>query len=914
MNAAIGNNLFNLMINMMVLAIMPVSALSVPLSDEALIQMEQEGRLGQFINSMKEARERGLDKATKFAGRAGQSMTLADNGGGVDTVRVLVLLVDFNDNPFTAGAVAGAPGQFDSLLFSTDGKNPTGSMTEYYLENSYGKFHIIGDVHGWLRMPQNYSFYVGSSYGLGTFPHSSKMLVLDAIAAADSAGVDFSRYDLYDNDGYMDGLFIVHAGPGHEESGAPDDMHSHKWNLGQYKISVDGITIDDYTVEPEESYAGQTLSHIGVFCHEYGHILGLPDLYDVRDRTNTSLGLGKWSLMATGCYNGGSRRPAHLDAWSKVYLGFVQPLEVFENMTGAAISEIETSPVIYKLWAGGDYNGDQYFLVENRRANRFDAALPGQGLLIYHVDESAGDVAGNNDDPERYHVALEQADGLYQIEYTRNNSGDNGDPFPGSTGRRNFDDASTPNSRAYGDIATQVAIWNISDSDSVMTANFDVRWSRPKFELTAFRFDDADDDGWLEAGERVECKYEITNKWLTAKDVFVTLSASNAGLDDDIPVVYFPVVTGDGGRIDNEHEPIVFVMPDSVMPTYASFTLAISNRADSILDKFTIERTIGHPQVLLVDADRGAAYEEIYLNDFHSLKTPVAVWDYKNKGIPPAHYVDDFRMMVWFTGDTASNLISQTDLMLLTNYLDGGGALFLTGQWLASELAYEDRAFLNNYLHADIDGSCFNVIHEGMADNPIGNNLVVRYTSYANQDWEASSQIAPVNGGAAVFRYDGGGYSAVSFAGEHKTVFFNWGYEALSDMFATYDKRVDVLQRIIAFLGGQSPDIYNGSPFVPLPKDISLGQNFPNPFNPTTTIVYELNPVNQDRETHVVLSIFNILGRRVRTLVDGEQSAGRYTVIWDGTDESGLEVASGVYFYRLNRGGESESKKMILLK
>ena len=163
--------------------------------------------------------------------------------------------------------------------------------------------------------------------------------------------------------------------------------------------------------------------------------------------------------MATGSYNGGSRLPAHMDAWCKSYLGFVNPTEITENAIGVSIPEIESSPKVFKLWSNGDYSGDEYFLVENRQKIGFDAALPGDGLLIYHIDESAGDPIGNNTDPNRYHVALEQADGLKQLEFTRYSSGDAGDPYPGAADNRNFDDAATPNSRGYGDLVTQAAVW-----------------------------------------------------------------------------------------------------------------------------------------------------------------------------------------------------------------------------------------------------------------------------------------------------------------------------------------------------------------------------------------------------------------------------------------------------------------------
>ena len=98
-----------------------------------------------------------------------------------------------------------------------------------------------------------------------------------------------------------------------------------------------------------------------------------------------------------------------------------------------------------------------------------------------------------------------------------------------------------------------------------------------------------------------------------------------------------------------------------------------------------------------------------------------------------------------------------------------------------------------------------------------------------------------------------------------------------------------------------------------IPKEFSLSQNYPNPFNPATTIRYQLSAVGRPRST-VTLRIYNLLGELVRTLVDKEQAPGYYSVVWDGKDNLGEEVSSGVYFYRLKAGGFSQVKKMLLMR
>ena len=119
----------------------------------------------------------------------------------------------------------------------------------------------------------------------------------------------------------------------------------------------------------------------------------------------------------------------------------------------------------------------------------------------------------------------------------------------------------------------------------------------------------------------------------------------------------------------------------------------------------------------------------------------------------------------------------------------------------------------------------------------------------------------------------------------------------------------------MAFFGGLPTDVEAPEGMaVNLPDKIRLSQNCPNPFNPATRITYLVAGQAGSRSNRTVLEIFDILGQRVAKLVDRDEVPGEYIVTWDGRDEQGGTVASGIYFYRLSRGGQSETRKMILLK
>ena len=439
--------------------------LGVSMSPELEARLRSEGIIEQVIATLQEARTQGVDQPNPRPFQA--------NFGEQTTLHAVAILVDFSDNiAYTPAA------HYDSLL-SSQGTYPTGSLRDFFLENSYGNVDVLVTIAGWFRMPQTYAYYVDGNYGFNAYPQNAQKMAEDAVWAADPT-VDFSQFD-NDYDGYVDALFIVHAGPGAEVTGNPNDIWSHAWCTVNIPY-VDGVYAFGYSTEPEDG-------KIGVFCHEAGHnIFGLPDLYDY---DYDSRGVGRWSLMAGGSWNGSGNYPAHMDAYSRVKSGFVVPQVPATNQTGILFPRVMDNPHIYKVWTNGT-QGLQYFLVENRQRVGFDYYLPGAGMLIYHVDE-----AQSNNNHQwypgytqygHYLVAVEQADGLWELEKNYN-SGNTGDPYPGSTMNRFFNSSTTPDSKDYDFNDTYVAIENISDSGDTMTADiyvtptsveeFDVRQTLP---------------------------------------------------------------------------------------------------------------------------------------------------------------------------------------------------------------------------------------------------------------------------------------------------------------------------------------------------------------------------------------------------------------------------------------------------
>jgi immune inhibitor A len=362
----------------------------------------------------------------------------------IGSKKILVLLVDFSEN---IGMLAKQ--HYSDMLFSK-GIFPTGSFKDYYLEVSYQKLNVNGEIvggdKGWLRAPKPYSYYTQDNYGFGSYPNNVIKLVEDAVDLA-SRFIKFSNYDC-DGDGVVDNLFIIHAGPGAEETGNVGHIWSHMATMPP-KL-VDGVKVSSYSMEPENG-------RIGVFCHEFAHMLGLPDLYD---HGMNSAGTGSWDLMASGCWNNCGMTPSHPIAWCKVSLGWVRPMKV-DKTQSINIKPCCSYPDIFKL----QVDEQQYFLLENRKKKGFDSHLSGEGLLILHVDEGQP----NNNDQNHHLVSIEQCDGKYDLNKNANH-GDRGDVFPYGASCA-FTATTVLSSKTYNEEDSGMAVSNIKRSGDLINAD-----------------------------------------------------------------------------------------------------------------------------------------------------------------------------------------------------------------------------------------------------------------------------------------------------------------------------------------------------------------------------------------------------------------------------------------------------------
>jgi M6 family metalloprotease-like protein len=488
------------------------------------------------------------DQISRPAGGA-KAPGVSRQGQLTGQVRTLVLLVDFSDVVKTVNA-----SYFDTLLFAAP-VTGRGSLKDYFSEVSYGAVDIVTvnlpSSTGWKRAPNTLAYYDNNNYCTdGSYPNNCQKLAEDLIDAVSSV-VDFSQYD-NDGDGSTEPILIVHSGPGAEFTGNTSDIWSHSWQMANPR-TYNGKTISKYTIQPEYwQTVNATTSDmtIGVFAHEMGHAFwNLPDLYD---RDKSSEGVGSWSLMGSGGWNGqlvnGNRMgesPAWPDAWSRIQMGFTTPATVTINTTSLSLPQTYNNgatSTVYKL--GSTVMGPQeYYLLENREqtANTYDEYLPGQGLLIWHVDEAIGtqnDVEctaqphSSCPTGQHYKVALEQADGLRHLELNTN-SGDAADSFPGTGNNRSWTFLTNPESSSwYATTDSFISVTNISTAGASMTANVNtglatpgtlsavessgqvnLTWADTSADETNFRIDRMVDGGsWSEIASAVKNSSSYADK------------------------------------------------------------------------------------------------------------------------------------------------------------------------------------------------------------------------------------------------------------------------------------------------------------------------------------------------------------------------------------------------------------------
>lgn len=383
-------------------------------------------------------------------------------------IKGVVILVEYKDVKFNTAynqEAKDAKTYFTNMVrekgFSDYGG--TGSAHDYFLEMSGGKFQPDFDVLGPVTLNNNRAYY-GAKASNGAHDINAWQMVSESVRKLDST-VDFSQYD-NDKDGYVDFVFVIYAGAGEASGGPEESVWPHASNVRYYAdVVVDGVHLDKYACSNEwEAYYAMP-DGVGTFCHEFSHVLGLPDLYTTNyNEEGEKVMPDIWDVMAAGCYNNDSRTPPAYSIYERNALGWLD-VDVISGASNVCLEHIIDSNHGVLVNTEKD---TEFFLFENRQQKGWDAYLPGHGMLIWHIDYNKNVFDGNrvNNDASHQYVDIVEA----------NNNPNNtlpsalpGYSWPGTSGNTSFTSTTTPAFKSWSGTAIDLPITEITEEGGLIT-------------------------------------------------------------------------------------------------------------------------------------------------------------------------------------------------------------------------------------------------------------------------------------------------------------------------------------------------------------------------------------------------------------------------------------------------------------
>ncbi len=440
----------------------------------------------------------------------------------------LVLVVEFTDQklnknyPFTVFDEMANQVGYTDYGFS-------GSVRDYFYDQSYGQFEPTFDVVGPISLPQNMEYYGGVDPATQARDKNVPELVVTACQIAKTQyGTDFSKYD-QDNDGLVDMIYVIFAGYSQAQGANENTIWPHAWDV-RYRAGT--YTIDDkilatYACSSEMSFTeGDHINGIGTLVHEFSHILGLVDVYDVNYSGN--YGMGSWDLMSGGNHNNFRKTPAGYSAYERQMVGWMELEELIGDQE-VEMQYIGYTPQAYSIT--NTQNSDELFTLENRQQIKWDSYLSSKGLMIIHI----------NYDPIKWgmndvNTSAIQGYSIVPADNIQSIYNEPDDLYPNRLGNNSFSANSVPSSAFYDGSAADIELNDISlNGQDVEFSYTDGRAQTPD----NIRFENISKSGltmlWNEAPNctsyevRIQTKY--TNPELLNED-FSKMSAGSISSPD----------------------------------------------------------------------------------------------------------------------------------------------------------------------------------------------------------------------------------------------------------------------------------------------------------------------------------------------------------------------------------------------
>ncbi len=347
-------------------------------------------------------------KARRAPKEFGKTPNLAPKG--------VVILVNFSNRSMASGHTLATFNE----LFNAENctvNNGYPSAREYFKSQSNGAYSPQFDVFGPVKLSKSYSYY-GNNVGYGD--NSEDEFATDAVIEAcilanqQYSSLNFADYDS-DKDGKVDFVYVVYAGYGEADGGDENTIWPHNWSIQelvtQYSEStaysksqtrLDGVYLDNYAMSNELNSYNDVLCGIGTLCHEFGHVMGLPDFYETNYGSNyqNALTPNDWDVMDGGAYNGNGHCPPNYSPWEKYFFGWHTPLNLGSDGQNLTLYANGTENYqAYQINASGKQQGATAtgvcYYIENRQLQGWDEGLPSHGMLIWKVSYNATAWANN---------------------------------------------------------------------------------------------------------------------------------------------------------------------------------------------------------------------------------------------------------------------------------------------------------------------------------------------------------------------------------------------------------------------------------------------------------------------------------------------------------------------------------------
>lgn len=381
-----------------------------PLSEEAIVARRAESKFAKPVRRATSATQASTDRL------------LAPRGA--------VILVNFTDQAFQST-------KEEMVEWAMSDSFPTGSIHKYFMDVSYGQYDLQLDIFGPVTVSKESTYY-GQNDSRGDDKYVDVLIKEACQLAAANEGADFSKYD-YNNDGKVDWVVVLYAGKGEADGGSASTIWPHQYKLSYTgkAFNLNGKTVDHYCCLQEIDGQTEERAGIGTFCHEFSHVMGLPDLYTTLPKLYHKT-MGSWDIMDYGPYNNDGNTPPAYSAYERWWMGWIEPT----LLTGAGTISLQTlnkaKAAAYLTENGTAISNilspspSTFYMLEYRVQTGWDKYLPGRGLIVTKIKYNLSKWANNviNNDPDNMGVDLIEADGSAPSYPNKNYFGKAGDAYP----------------------------------------------------------------------------------------------------------------------------------------------------------------------------------------------------------------------------------------------------------------------------------------------------------------------------------------------------------------------------------------------------------------------------------------------------------------------------------------------------